>query len=154
MLFQCPRHVPGTLRFEDVGHGPCILQVLEHPWLQEQGAAPERPLEPVVLQRMNRFAAMNKLKRVAVLVMARCLSPADLSGLQRLFASIDTDGSGSISVSELRAALEGFGTRIPEADLLVRTPPVTQIGVLNNARRAVTDPPASNFNLGPCVVSP
>lgn len=79
----------------------------------------ESPMEPVVLQRMQKFAAMNKLKKQAVLVMARCLSMAELGGLRQLFTSIDTDGSGSISAPELRAALESFGERIPDDELQV-----------------------------------
>lgn len=41
----------------------CAAQVLEHPWLREQGVAPEQPLAPEVLQRMEKFAAMNRCVR-------------------------------------------------------------------------------------------
>ena len=51
--------------------------------------------------------------------MARCLSPAELAGLSQLFRSIDTDGNGTICVSELKAALEALGDRIQDAELQV-----------------------------------
>ncbi len=95
-------------------------QALAHPWLVEQGVAPRHPLDNVVLRRLQRFAAMNKLKRAALLVMAQNLSPAELAGLQHLFSAIDADGSGSITAAELRAALEGLGEKIPEDDLQAR----------------------------------
>ena len=100
---------------------PCVFwrQALAHPWLVEQGVAPRHPLDNVVLRRLQRFAAMNKLKRAALLVMAQNLSPAELAGLQHLFSAIDADGSGSITAAELRAALEGLGEKIPEDDLQV-----------------------------------
>ena len=50
---------------------------------------------------------------------ARCLSTAELAGLRQLFASIDTDSSGSITAAELKVALEGLGDRIQEAELQV-----------------------------------
>ncbi len=96
------------------------MQALAHPWLVEQGVAPRHPLDNVVLRRLQRFAAMNKLKRAALLVMAQNLSPAELAGLQHLFSAIDADNSGSITAAELRAALEGFGEKIPEDDLQVK----------------------------------
>ena len=96
-------------------------QALSHPWLVEQGVAPRHPLDNVVLRRLQRFAAMNKLKRAALLVMAQNLSPAELAGLKHLFSAIDSDNSGSITAAELRAALEGLGEKIPEDDLQAGT---------------------------------
>ena len=53
---------------------------------------------PDVLQ----FAAMNKLKKAALMVMARNLSHDEISGLRQLFKSIDLDNSGTITVDELK----------------------------------------------------
>lgn len=48
------------------------------------------------------FAGMTKLKKAAFLVVARCLSSEEISGLRQLFKTIDTDGSGTITVDELK----------------------------------------------------
>jgi len=39
-----------------------------HPWIQIDGAAPDKPLDSAVLTRMKQFTAMNKLKKMALRV--------------------------------------------------------------------------------------
>jgi calcium-dependent protein kinase len=41
---------------------------LDHPWIREDGEAPDKPLDSTVLVRMKQFRAMNKLKKVALKV--------------------------------------------------------------------------------------
>ncbi|GJT19731.1 calcium-dependent protein kinase 26 [Tanacetum coccineum] len=41
-------------------------QVLCHPWICENGVAPDRALDPAVLSRLKQFSAMNKLKKMAL----------------------------------------------------------------------------------------
>jgi Ca2+-binding EF-hand superfamily protein len=50
------------------------------------------------------FAGMTKLKKAAFLVMARCLSSEEISGLRQLFKTIDTDSNGTITVDELKVS--------------------------------------------------
>ena len=57
----------------------------QHPWLKQQGAAPDKPLDSIVLRRMKNFAAMNKLKKAALLVIAKRLTHEEISGLEHLF---------------------------------------------------------------------
>jgi calcium-dependent protein kinase len=48
---------------------PAILCInLEHPWVQVDGVAPDKPLDSAVLSRMKQFTAMNKLKKMALRV--------------------------------------------------------------------------------------
>ena len=47
---------------------------------------------------------MTKLKKAAFLVVARCLSSEEISGLRQLFKTIDTDNSGTITVDELKVS--------------------------------------------------
>ena len=89
----------------------------QHPWLKQQGVAPDRPLDNIVLARMKKFAAMNKLKKAALLVIAKSLNPDEIKGLQQLFRSIDGDNSGTITVDELRTAMRSL-----DAKLNVRAP--------------------------------
>ncbi|KAL6967048.1 Calcium-dependent protein kinase 25, partial [Sarracenia purpurea var. burkii] len=37
-----------------------------HPWFQDDGVVPDKPLDPVVLSRLTQFSAMNKLKKMAL----------------------------------------------------------------------------------------
>ncbi|XP_022868385.1 calcium-dependent protein kinase 5-like [Olea europaea var. sylvestris] len=43
-------------------------EVLCHPWISENGVAPDRALDPAVLSRLKQFSAMNKLKKMALRV--------------------------------------------------------------------------------------
>lgn len=85
---------------------------VQHPWLKSQGVAPDKPIDNIVVSRMRKFAAMNKLKQAALLVMAKKLNPADIAGLKLLFKSIDTDDSGTITVEEMRTAIQKMGNKV------------------------------------------
>ena len=89
-----------------------LLVPVQHKWLQQQGAAPDTPMDNVVISRMRRFAAMNKLKKAALLVIARSMNQEQIQGLKELFQSIDADNSGTITVEELRAALADMGNNV------------------------------------------
>ncbi|KAK9800898.1 hypothetical protein WJX73_008296 [Symbiochloris irregularis] len=97
---------------------PTADKILQHPWLKQQGAAPDKPIDNIVLTRMRKFAAMNKMKQAALCVMAKQLQPADIEGLQQLFKTIDTDNSGTITVDEMKAAIAKMGNKVQDADLL------------------------------------
>ena len=72
----------------------------------------EKPLDNVVLSRMKNFAAMNKLKKSALMVVGACLSTEEIAGMKRLFKTIDADGSGTITVKELQVLHILFPPRI------------------------------------------
>jgi EF-hand domain len=99
--------------------GSCHLQALNHPWLREQGVASDRPMDSVVITRIQQFAANSRFKKAAISVMASCLTPAELSGLEHLFQSIDADGNGTITAAELKQALQSMGSKIPDNELQV-----------------------------------
>lgn len=47
-----------------------LIIKLGHPWICENGVAPDRALDPAVLSRLKQFSAMNKLKKMALRVSA------------------------------------------------------------------------------------
>ena len=49
------------------------LFCLGHPWICENGVAPDRALDPAVLSRLKQFSAMNKLKKMALKVSELCI---------------------------------------------------------------------------------
>ncbi|TVU15236.1 hypothetical protein EJB05_38745, partial [Eragrostis curvula] len=91
-------------------------QALEHPWLKGRGA-PNRPIDSALLPRMKQFKAMNKLKQLALKVIAENLSPEELKGLKQMFNNMDTDKSGTITVEELKEGLRKLGSEISEAEV-------------------------------------
>uniref|UniRef100_A0A0D9ZP69 non-specific serine/threonine protein kinase n=1 Tax=Oryza glumipatula TaxID=40148 RepID=A0A0D9ZP69_9ORYZ len=92
------------------------LHAAEHRWLKEGGAS-DRPIDSAVLSRMKQFKAMNKLKQLALKVIAENLSPEEIKGLKQMFNNMDTDRSGTITVEELKVGLTKLGSRISEAEV-------------------------------------
>jgi EF-hand domain len=113
--------------------GSCLRQALNHPWLREQGVASDKPMDSVVITRIQQFAANSRFKKAAISVMASCLTPAELSGLEHLFQSIDADGNGTITAAELKQALQSMGSKIPDQELQVAGQPR---GGMRSARTA------------------
>ena len=101
-------------------------EILDHPWMKD--GAPDTALDHAVAQRIKRFAAMNKLKKAALKIMAASLTSSEVEGLKKMFATMDKDDSGCITFDELRKGLkdQGFGgaeTEIMEVRLThARTP--------------------------------
>ncbi|CAN6245488.1 unnamed protein product [Urochloa humidicola] len=92
-------------------------QVLCHPWVCENGVAPDRALDPAVLSRLKQFSAMNRLKKMALRVIAQNLSEEELAGLKEMFKAMDTDGSGAITFEELKEGLSRHGSNLRESEI-------------------------------------
>ncbi|KAJ4897756.1 Calcium-dependent protein kinase 9 [Raphanus sativus] len=90
--------------------------VLEHPWLRE-GEASDKPIDSAVLSRMKQFRAMNKLKQLALKVIAENINTEEIQGLKAMFANIDTDNSGTITYEELKEGLAKLGSKLTEAEV-------------------------------------
>ncbi|KAG4923925.1 hypothetical protein AAZX31_18G093600 [Glycine max] len=91
-------------------------QVLEHPWIKD-GNASDRPIDSAVLSRMKQFRAMNKLKKLALKVIAENMSAEEIQGLKAMFTNMDTDKSGAITYEELKAGLHRLGSKLTEAEV-------------------------------------
>ncbi|CAM6108741.1 unnamed protein product [Calypogeia fissa] len=92
-------------------------EVLNHPWIREDGEAPDKPLDNAVLSRLKQFTAMNKLKKLALKVIAESLSEEEIKGLKEMFKSIDTDNSGTITFEELKDGLQKQGSNLAESEV-------------------------------------
>ncbi|PSS15843.1 Calcium-dependent protein kinase [Actinidia chinensis var. chinensis] len=92
-------------------------EVLCHPWVQDDGMAPDKPLDPAVLSRLTQFSAMNKLKKMAFQVIAGCLSDEEIAGLKEMFKTIDSDNSGQITFEELKAGMKRYGANLNESEI-------------------------------------
>ncbi|KAM3685024.1 hypothetical protein ACB098_11G089300 [Castanea mollissima] len=96
---------------------PTAHDVLCHPWVQIDGVAPDKPLDSAVLSRLKQFSAMNKLKKMALKVIAESLSEEEIAGLKEMFKMIDTDNSGQITYEELKAGLKRVGANLKESEI-------------------------------------
>nr|GME20566.1 calcium-dependent protein kinase 1-like [Ipomoea batatas] len=92
-------------------------EVLCHPWVQVGGVAPDKPLDSAVLSRMKQFTAMNKLKKMALRIIAETLSEEEIAGLKEMFKMIDADNSGQITFEELKAGLKRVGANLKESEI-------------------------------------
>ncbi|OIS97830.1 PREDICTED: calcium-dependent protein kinase 26-like [Nicotiana attenuata] len=92
-------------------------EVLCHPWVKIDGVAPDKPLDSAVLSRLTQFSAMNKLKKMALMVIAESLSEEEIAGLKEMFKMIDTDNSGHITLDELKIGLKQFGADLSETEI-------------------------------------
>lgn len=101
----------------DAAKRPTARDILQHPWLSQEGAASDVELGSVVVDRIKKFAQMNKLKKMALMAVGQSLDPDELAGLQSLFKSFDADKSGTVTATELTSALKSWGHKLPEAEL-------------------------------------
>ncbi|KAK9714980.1 hypothetical protein RND81_06G135200 [Saponaria officinalis] len=92
-------------------------EVLEHPWMKEGGDASDKPIDSAVLCRMKQFRAMNKLKKLALKVIAQNMSEEEIKGFKAMFTNMDTDNSGSITYEELKTGLAQLGSKLTEAEV-------------------------------------
>ncbi|KAL6141601.1 hypothetical protein ACLB2K_059889 [Fragaria x ananassa] len=92
-------------------------EVLRHPWVQVDGVAPDKPLDSAVLTRLKQFSAMNKLKKIAIRVIAESLSEEEIAGLKEMFKMIDADNSGHITLEELKTGLEKVGADLKDSEI-------------------------------------
>lgn len=87
-------------------------QVLRHPWMRENGLAGQEDMTPEVLTRLKTFGQMNHLKKEALKIIARKLPNQELHGMKEMFKALDADGSGFITVDELREGLRKKGAEL------------------------------------------
>lgn len=90
---------------------------LLHPWLKEGGDAPDTIIDDTVLSRLKKFSGMNRLKKMALNVIAKNMSQHEIEGLKEIFKAFDKDNSGTITLQELKEGLKKMGNPLTEADL-------------------------------------
>ncbi|KAF4360916.1 hypothetical protein G4B88_000547 [Cannabis sativa] len=108
-------------------------EALEHPWLKEDGEVSDKPIDSAVLIRMKQFRAMNKMKKLALKVIAENLSEEEIHGLRQMFNNMDTDGSGTITLEELKTGLSRLGSKLSESEIqqLMEAADVDQNGAID-----------------------
>lgn len=91
--------------------------ILQHEWLVKLGCGNDKPLGNAVFKRMHDFTQCNRLKRVALKLIAAQLPEEETQGLRKIFQSIDKDNNGMLTVNELHDALTRKGANVEELEL-------------------------------------
>ncbi|GJR22007.1 hypothetical protein Tco_0970534 [Tanacetum coccineum] len=77
----------------------------DHPWIQNAKKAPNVSLGENVKGRLKQFSFMNKLKKLALRVIAESLSDVEVEGIRKGFDLMDTKKQSKINIAELTAGL-------------------------------------------------
>uniref|UniRef100_A0A0E0KHL3 non-specific serine/threonine protein kinase n=1 Tax=Oryza punctata TaxID=4537 RepID=A0A0E0KHL3_ORYPU len=112
---------------------PTAQQVLDHPWLHHAARAPNVPLGDVVRARLKQFSLMNRFKKKAMRVIAEHLSVEEVEVIREMFALMDTDNNGKVTLQELKDGLTKVGSKLaePEMELLMEAADVDGNGYLD-----------------------
>ncbi|KAL5218988.1 hypothetical protein ABZP36_019672 [Zizania latifolia] len=92
-------------------------QVLEHPWLHDSKKMPDIPLGDTVRARLQQFAAMNKLKKKALRVIAEHLSVEEAADIKDMFDKMDVNKNGKLTFEDFKAGIRKFGNQMPDSDI-------------------------------------
>ena len=96
----------------DVSKRLTAAQLLKHPWMKANGVATDESLTPEVLTRLRQYGKMNNFKKEALKIVARALPQQEIHGIREMFQAIDEDGSGCITIDELREGLKKKGAEL------------------------------------------
>jgi calcium-dependent protein kinase len=113
----------------DVNKRMTAAQLLKHPWMKANGVASDETITPEVLTRLRQYGKMNNFKKEALKIVAKALPSQEIIGIREMFKAIDKDGSGCITINELR---EGLKTKGAELNLTEVESIVNQIDINGN----------------------
>ncbi|KAD6453364.1 hypothetical protein R6Q59_015244 [Mikania micrantha] len=108
-------------------------QVLEHPWLFNGKAVPNVAFDEAVWSRLGQYTVMNKLKKLALRVIAEHLLMDEVAGTKEVFDMMDTRKKGKINILQLRNGLQKLGQFPNDEDLqlLIESVDLDGDGALN-----------------------
>lgn len=84
------------------------LQAFQHPWCQNGEEAHMCVMDDEILASMRKFLTNNRLKRVALQVIARQVEDESIKKLRTIFMKIDRDHSGTLTSEEMDEAFKLF----------------------------------------------
>jgi calcium-dependent protein kinase len=93
-------------------------QALQHAWIaQKAPKAASVTLEESLVHRLRAFRAQNKFKKAVLHVIAGQLSSEQIRGLRNIYMSLDANGDGLLTLSELHGGLQQAGLEVGGPDL-------------------------------------
>ncbi|KAL2543040.1 Calcium-dependent protein kinase 1 [Abeliophyllum distichum] len=128
--------------FDEVLHGD--IDFSSDPWPNISESATDLVKKMLVRDPKRRLTAhevlchpwvqpMDKLKKMALRVIAESLSEEEIAGLKEMFKMIDTDNSGHITFEELKAGLKRYGANLDESEIydLMKSADVDNSGTID-----------------------
>eukprot|EP00928_Gymnodinium_smaydae_P046337 TRINITY_DN30868_c0_g1_i1.p1 TRINITY_DN30868_c0_g1~~TRINITY_DN30868_c0_g1_i1.p1 ORF type:complete len:597 (-),score=119.19 TRINITY_DN30868_c0_g1_i1:259-2049(-) len=97
---------------------------LNHRWVNGMGSSNLTPRGEIgvrVLSSIRKFAQSSHLRRAALTALAYTLTSQDLKELEETFMALDASSSGTITLDELRGALEQFNIPRPEVERMFKS---------------------------------
>jgi len=79
-------------------------EVLKHPWMLQEASLEELPLN-LNYQLLQNFTNAERLKKVALTVIASKMSEDEIKGLSEQFTKLDKNGDGVLTFEEMKAGL-------------------------------------------------
>ncbi|XP_024380921.1 calcium-dependent protein kinase 13 isoform X2 [Physcomitrium patens] len=92
-------------------------EILEHSCIREDGGTLKKQVTSLVQFRMNQFALLNKLKKLAIWIITETLSLEEITTLKEVFTDMDSYNDGAISFEELKAGLLRMGTSLKDTEI-------------------------------------
>ncbi len=88
---------------------------LKHAWFEKCLKKKDQsiPIDESVLSKLRQFKGSSLLKRAALNLLVKMLSPSEVETLREQFQKIDTDNSGQIEITELKEVLIKHSKNVP-----------------------------------------
>eukprot|EP00746_Dinoflagellata_sp_MGD_P007336 gnl/MRDRNA2_/MRDRNA2_114505_c0_seq1.p1 gnl/MRDRNA2_/MRDRNA2_114505_c0~~gnl/MRDRNA2_/MRDRNA2_114505_c0_seq1.p1 ORF type:complete len:582 (+),score=121.43 gnl/MRDRNA2_/MRDRNA2_114505_c0_seq1:92-1837(+) len=107
-----------NLRWED---RLSAQDALNHPWIVKRKTFKSCELDISTVQDMQKFSQATECRKVCLQAMAWSLTAADRKKMQEKFIEMDTDDSGTVSIAELKQAMEELNVPIENPDVIFKT---------------------------------
>lgn len=112
---QCAKEFLGMMLIKDPYRRSSAEALIKHQFIRRGDVAGKQPL-PSVVKKIQAFKTASSLKKVCLTVIAKQLSRKQVDDLHLYFKTLDKNGDGTISKSELVNGLKKVGKAIPGMD--------------------------------------
>ena len=99
---------------------PAAAQVLSHPWIQHRSKSVNytKPLAEKAFKNLKTYTTSSKMQQALLQHIANTqLTKEERDMFESMFADMDVDGSGFLTVAELKAGLTSSGLEISDAEV-------------------------------------
>lgn len=91
-------------------------EAMEHKWIQQlpsEASQIDPALQAKVLNSLRTFRGVSKLRKIALTAIAHQMLDSEIDELKKAFAAMDTNGDGSLTIAEVKSALDRSGIKLP-----------------------------------------
>ena len=104
----------------DPAKRPTAAAARRDPWVLAGGAEAPAPCGVAgrkLAARLRKYVGLNRLRKTALNVLAHHLTESEVLAMSRVWAQLDGDKTGTLTVKQLFEALKGAGHDAPEAEV-------------------------------------